>query len=721
MEDSHTLNKSQTSSQNNKSSSKVKGNTEQNPTSSKHKRKKSGDNDDIDLTNKILSNLCYENFESENEKFQTHYRKKHDEIYLENVNLLEQNRFRFLINNNSSIFNNYTTYEKGNYKNIEWKDIKLVYYYYVEDYKCPICLENKICCPIIINCGHIFCYPCFLNFYNYYTTQSINKKIPKCPLCSERINLEKNEIKFCEMIRCQNYTNHMKIKFNLIMREKTSPTLFNLFYDPSLKKWKKSLKYQMRSIPLEISKEFLFSRIFSTNKKLTSSRINNLIKEVKEELKEEKDFYADENRIKCLNQCIDNLNYYLKENEQEKDYILESVFQKQNKEDNNNSNNTINSKNKFDITNNIQQKDNQNSNNLGNNDENSININTNNNVNEDDEINYKKYFLFYQEEEGDIYYLDPFIMNILLTEYGDYSNLPVEITGNILDVEMKQITPYIKSNYPYLSHLNLGSIIFFVEIDVNKLISPSTRKKFNYELTGRAKKRRLLSNEEKNYEKFINNKSIKEEEELKKYYLYQNQLKILKEIKEEKNKEIEDKKIDNQNSNINDDLKNDNINNNNTNLENNNEENKKKENEKDDKANNPKKENLLKKLLEENIKEKEEKERKEKEEKERLEKEKKEKEKKEKEKKERKNFIFEEEDFPELSKNNINEKEKEKEKENNIKNDINKGGKKGKKKGKKKFQEVGEDFFKDTFNPNEEKDEKEKDKKPKGKKSSKNN
>ena len=38
-------------------------------------------------------------------------------------------------------------------------------------------------------------------------------------------------------------------------------------------------------------------------------------------------------------------------------------------------------------------------------------------------------------------------MNILLAEYGDYSNLPVVISGNILDVNMKQITPNIKSNF----------------------------------------------------------------------------------------------------------------------------------------------------------------------------------------------------------------------------------------------------------------------------------
>jgi len=511
------------------------------------------------------------------------------------------------------------------------------------------------------------------------------------------------------MIRCQNYTNHMNIKFNLIMREKTSPTLFNLFYDPQLKKWKNSLKYQMRSIPLEISKEFLFSRIFSTNKKLTNGRINNLLKELKEEIKEEKEFYADETRINCLNQCVDILNNMLKENDQKKDYILESVFQKQNT---NNNNNNISSENKFDLTSNTSSINNTNKAN------NIINDNMNNNTSdntltEDGEINYKKYFLFYQEEEGDIYYLHPFIMDILLTEYGDYSNLPVVISGNILDFEMKQVTPYIKSTYPYLSHLNLGSIIFFVEIDVSKLISGSTRKKFNHALNERAKRRRLLSNEEKNYEKFINKKSIKEEEELKNYYLYHNQLRILndiedkKEQKEQKEKK-EDEEANNNNTSGNNNENDNDINDDGNNLDNKSDENKKEEESDKDKEM-PKKENMLKKLLEENEKEKEEKEREEKERLERLEREK-----REKEKKESKTFIFDEKDFPEL-----NKKEEKIEKDNNV----NKGGKKGKKKGKKKFQEIGEDFLKDAFNtnPNAEEQEKENDKKTKGKKSSKNN
>ncbi len=649
MEDNLSCTKSKSYPQANTSSSNIKSkNSEQNSSSTTSKRaKKEEFEDEEDLTNKILSNLTYENFESEQEKFYPHYRKKHEEIYINNVPLLDQNRFRYLISNNSNIFNEYTKYEKGNFKNIKWDDIKLVYYYYVEDYQCPICLENKLCCPIIINCGHIFCYPCFLNFYNYYILEN-NKKLPKCPLCSEIIDLEKNSIKFCEMIQCKNYTNKMWIKFNLIMREKTSPTLYNLIYDPSLVKWKKSLKYQMNSIPFELSKEFIFSRIFFTNKTLTKERIKNLIKETKETLKEEKEFYADEGKIKSLEQCIEILENIYKENEQEKDYIIENVFLK---EKNNNT------KNKFDnnefVINNNNKIINVN------------NANTNNIINnEEEEINYKKYYLFYQEEEGDIYYLDPFIMDILLAEYGDYSNLPVEISGNILDVNMKQITQNIKSNYPYLSHLNLGSIIFFVEIDVNQLISPFTRNKFSHALNERAKRRRLLSNEEKNYEKFINKKSMKEKEEMKNYF-----------SKFNKGGFKQEKKGGEINNNINFNYKEE--------ISDNEKEDKKeeiKENENDN--NEVKKENMLKKLFEESKKEKEEEE-------ERLEKERLEKEKKEREKKNI--FVFDEKEFPELK----NNKEENKEKENN------KGGKKGKKKGKKKFKDIEEDFLIDAFKPEE--------------------
>ena len=134
MEDNLSLTKPKSEPQPKKSSSNLKPkNNEQNEISSIPKKSKQEEIEDQEvLTTKILSNLVYENFESEQEKFFPHYRKKHEEIYINNVPLLDQNRFRFLISNDSKIFDEYTKYEKGNFKNIKWDDIKLVYYYYSE-------------------------------------------------------------------------------------------------------------------------------------------------------------------------------------------------------------------------------------------------------------------------------------------------------------------------------------------------------------------------------------------------------------------------------------------------------------------------------------------------------------------------------------------------------------------------------------------------------------
>ena len=73
-------------------------------------------------------------------------------------------------------------------------------------------------------------------------------------------------------------------------------------------------------------------------------------------------------------------------------------------------------------------------------------------------------------------------MDILLSEYGYYNSLPTEIEGNILDISMFQVTGELKSKYKYLNHLRVGSIIYFVEIDIDELISSNTKKKFSEKL-----------------------------------------------------------------------------------------------------------------------------------------------------------------------------------------------------------------------------------------------
>jgi hypothetical protein len=190
-------------------------------------------------------------------------------------------------------------------------------------------------CPKITRCGHIFCWPCIENYYNYWTVTSINKKNPKCPLCKELI--VPKELKICEVNNCMNYldsqtsnnyneVNSDCITFNLIMKEKKGQVLYNIFHDPDLSTFKneyynnKNINSNLNSnsntnpnnintnhhkdncvnnnnqnlnnlsknvnnkgfsssfgfIPLEKNEEFSYSRIFITNKTLILKRLNEM-------------------------------------------------------------------------------------------------------------------------------------------------------------------------------------------------------------------------------------------------------------------------------------------------------------------------------------------------------------------------------------------------------------------------------------------------------------
>ena len=437
--------------------------------SSNHKKLK-GKKKLQDISGQISLGLRYEDFDQEVELFYPQLCRKENNISMENVSLLDQSHFKFLVKQNSDIFNHYSQYKQNDFKNISWKDIELVYFYCNYNYSCPICLESKLCCPVITKCGHAFCFPCITSLYNYHTQISINKKVPNCPLCNkkieslsddDKINIDKNDdLKLCEQILSINYNTNMKIKFNLIIREKKSPSLYNLIYDPLLENWKNNFKNKMRKIPDEQYKEFNFSRVFSANRIFFTNKLN-AYKNDLNLLKKEYDSTSDELRKGSINECINQIDSLISQHKSENN--SESVSQ-------------------------------------------NSEISSNDNSDEGD-IDYKKYFLFYQEEKGDIYYLHPFIMEILLDEYEDYNSLPVEIEGNILDIEINQVTQKLKSEYKYLNHLRIGSIIYFVEIDINDLISSSTKMKYNEKLYERKRLRNILKNQEKNYEDFVNKKN----------------------------------------------------------------------------------------------------------------------------------------------------------------------------------------------------------------------
>ncbi|MCQ2818855.1 MAG: RING-HC finger protein [archaeon] len=436
------------------------------PNSMKNSKKKRDTPKDI--TTQI--HFQYENFSDKNEEYIPLFIAKQSTITEENNDILNQSRFRFIVNSNSQYLKKCNNFMDKEYENIFWDDITYIYYYCVEQYQCPICLEQNLICPVITRCGHIFCYPCIRNFFEYSTKKAINKKLPKCPLCSDLIeNL--SLLKFCEIVQCYNYSlmENNKIFFNLIMREKTSVNLFNVNYDPDLKMWMKFEKEIMNKVPFENYDGFSFSRVFYQKKEGIKRLYKNRLSCLESGLKEEQDFYADEGRIQAFVLCIDEVKQLLKEAEKIIDFEYSEPNEEKSKE-----NTSENPKDEGEET----QKENE-------------------------EIDYKKYFFFYQEKFGDIYFLHPLNYQMLLTEYGLECNLPTQISGKILDIEMIQMNRYLKSKYSFLSHLRNGSVFFFVEIDLYNYISSETRKKFDKELKERQKYRKMLNKEEKHYEKFI--------------------------------------------------------------------------------------------------------------------------------------------------------------------------------------------------------------------------
>ncbi len=63
----------------------------------------------------------------------------------------------------------------------------------------------------------------------------------------------------------------------------------------------------------------------------------------------------------------------------------------------------------------------------------------------------------------------------------------------------------MKNQHPFLNHLKIGSLFFFVEIDIKQLVSNHTLKLFHNILKERAKIRNIIKREEEHYDNYIQN------------------------------------------------------------------------------------------------------------------------------------------------------------------------------------------------------------------------
>ncbi len=426
----------------------------------------------------IIVDFKFDDYEPVTNKYQPSYRKQKGAIFYDNVDILDQSRFRFILHieeqikledtkkpgipGSKSTFTPHTTnYMKYSFQinsNLKWEDINTVVYFSVDIYSCPICLDKKLVAPVITRCGHIMCWPCLLSYYNYWAKHKTSKTIPKCTLCKNKLNL--GELKHCEILQCVSYvdsntynsvskntsnsnsnsnlnntnnngnfqTTSNYINLNLIIKNKKSPVLYNTYYDPELEYYNESIANFSPSnnfIPLESDEKYSFSRIFVTNSDLLLNRYYKIKEEISNNLKDELSSEADERRITSLTDCIEIITGKIERLEKLNNNLRKDSGSSNSSPmigSNNSKNNSVNFNE--DITTVCDENEiNQNERELS-----LISGKASNRVPTD----YSKFLCFYQEQNGDIYYLHPIDYMILMHEYNNEEELPTEINVSFI-------------------------------------------------------------------------------------------------------------------------------------------------------------------------------------------------------------------------------------------------------------------------------------------------
>lgn len=108
-------------------------------------------------------------------------------------------------------------------KMLQWDDIICLRYSTPFSVQCPICLEYPLC-PQITSCGHIFCFPCILQYLMMGEEDHKGDCWKRCPLCFVMISAKDLYTIYIENV--EQYRVGDNIEFTLLTRKKDSFTLY---------------------------------------------------------------------------------------------------------------------------------------------------------------------------------------------------------------------------------------------------------------------------------------------------------------------------------------------------------------------------------------------------------------------------------------------------------------------------------------------------------------
>ncbi|KAK3412941.1 hypothetical protein EUGRSUZ_I01601 [Eucalyptus grandis] len=342
-------------------------------------------------------------------------------------------------------------------KMLRWEDIICVRYSTPSVVQCPICLDYPLC-PQITSCGHIFCFPCILQ---YLLMGKDNHKVEcfkRCPLCF--VMISQKELYTVHIESVKPYAVGDIVEFMLLTREKDS------------------------FVPLEKNKQESASMQWDIN------AINNAFSKFT--------FTADADlsirkAIADLDGWLAKANSGLVDDLEKLPYVSAAIKELEKRQKYWNEHRVTDGDRPYqnaDASEILEDKDEE----MSPYKEGKI---AEKNLSSSGNIKDRELYNFYQAVDGQNLILHPLNMKCLLHHYGSYDMLPNRISGRILQLEIVTQSESTRRRYRYLSHFSLTTAFQLCEIDLTGILPSDSLLPFMDEIKKREKERKQLAKKER--------------------------------------------------------------------------------------------------------------------------------------------------------------------------------------------------------------------------------
>ncbi|XP_060194800.1 uncharacterized protein LOC132623999 isoform X3 [Lycium barbarum] len=425
-----------------------------------------------------------------------------------NKDLFLQANYKFVLLDSG----NYTPESMDPDKMLQWEDIVCVRYSTPFQVQCPICLEDPLC-PQITSCGHIFCFPCIMQYFMISEEDDHKDDFKKkCPLCFMMISskdLYTIQIENVKQLRVGDV-----IEFVLLTRHKDSFTSSLKNNDGIVggEEVQKSFSKFIFTSDVDLSVREAMSDLDSWLARADSGLVDDMEKlpfvcAAMEQLEQRKKYWngqhisvqnSKSNKDNFLAKCsyraqstesiqvhsagqstLEMPSSHLTDKPilQEKSTLNKVVRDSQliQAADVESIEDCIGSSLSLCDNDKSPQKD------------------SSGTANREDINSYS----FYQAVDGQHLILHPLNMKCLLHYYGGYDSLPNRISGKILQMESVTQSEAMRRRYRFLSHFSLTTTFQLCEIDLSKILPMDALSPFMEEIKSREKQRKWQARKER--------------------------------------------------------------------------------------------------------------------------------------------------------------------------------------------------------------------------------